>query len=191
MWATEPAARGPIEAGPIGWGKDMTVSIRVLARAGAVLLAALLTACATPPPVPGTSRDDVLRAWGAPTATHAMPAGVERLEYATGPFGRTTWMIDLDAAGRVQQARQVLGEAEFLQVQIRAGSGELTREDLLRWIGAPGERRGGGWAGGEVWSWRYPTNDCRWFQASVADNGRITSAAFGTDPVCDAPSSRR
>ena len=156
-----------------------------------VLLAALLTACATPPPAPGTARDEVLRAWGQPTARYALPEGAERLEYATGPFGRTTWMIDLDAAGRVRQARQVLNEAEFLQVQIRAGSGELTREELLRWIGTPGERRHGGWAGGEVWSWRYPTNDCLWFQASVADNGRVTSAAFGTDPVCDAPSSRR
>jgi hypothetical protein len=157
----------------------------------AVALAALLTACATPPPAPGTAREDVLRAWGPPTATYALPEGEERLEYATGPFGRTTWMIDLDATGRVRQARQVLNEAEFLQVQIRAGSGEMTREELLRWIGTPGERRGGGWAGGEVWSWRYPTNDCLWFQASVADSGRVTSAAFGADPVCDAPGSRR
>lgn len=169
----------------------MTVSNRVLARAGWALLAALLTACATPPPAPGTPREAVLQTWGQPTARYALPEGEERLEFATGPFGRTTWMIDLDAAGRVLQARQVLNEAEFLQVQIRAGSGALTREELLRWIGTPGERRSGGWAGGEVWSWRYPTNDCLWFQASVADNGRVTSAAFGTDPVCDAPSDRR
>jgi hypothetical protein len=152
---------------------------------------AVLTACATPPPAPGTARQDVLQARGQPTARYALPEGAERLEYATGPFGRTTWMIDLDATGRVQHARQVLNEAEFLQVQIRAGSGEMTREELLRWIGTPGERRSGGWAGGEVWSWRYPTNDCLWFQASVATNGRVTSAAFGTDPVCDVPSGRR
>lgn len=169
----------------------MAISNRVLARAGMVLLAALLTSCATPPPAPGTPREAVLQAWGQPTARHALPGGTERLEYATGPFGRTTWMIDLDTTGRVRQARQVLNEAEFLQVQIRAGSGALTREELLRWIGTPGERRHGGWAGGEVWSWRYPTNDCLWFQASVADSGRVTSAAFGTDPVCDAPSDRR
>lgn len=169
----------------------MAVSNRVFARAGVVLLVALLTACATPPPAPGTPREAVLQAWGQPTARYALPEGVERLEYATGPFGRTTWMIDLDATGRVRQARQVLNEAEFLQVQIGAGSGEMTRDELLRWIGTPGERRHGGWAGGEVWSWRYPTNDCLWFRASVADSGRVTSAAFGTDPVCDAPSSRR
>ena len=169
----------------------MAFSSRWLAQCLLVSLAALLTACATPPHAPGTAREDVLRSWGQPTARYALPEGAERLEYATGPFGRTTWMIDVDATGRVRQARQVLNEAEFLQVQVRAGSAEMTREELLRWIGTPGQRRGGGWAGGEVWSWRYPTNDCLWFQASVADSGRVTGAAFGTDPVCDAPSSRR
>ncbi len=168
----------------------VSAQVRVVAMFLASVLTVLLAACATPPPAPGTARDAVLQAWGQPTGRYALPAGAERLEYATGPFGRTTWMIDLDATGRVQQARQVLNEAEFLQVQIRAGSVGLSREELLRWIGRPGERRGGGWAGGEVWSWRYPTNDCLWFQASVDVNGRVTSAAFGTDPTCDAPSDR-
>ncbi|MDP1647227.1 MAG: hypothetical protein Q8M01_03370 [Rubrivivax sp.] len=149
----------------------------------------LLAACTTAPPGAGTARDEVLRDWGRPTARHALPAGAERLEYASGPYGRTTWMIDLDAAGRVVQARQVLNEAEFMQVQLRSASG-LTRDELLRWIGHPGERRHGGWAGGEVWSWRYPTNDCLWFQVSVSDSGWVTGGAFAIDPVCDAPSER-
>ncbi len=165
-----------------------------LSRHWLLLACTVLGACAAlqpPQATPGQTEAEVLARLGQPTGRYNVPAGGQRLEYATGPFGRTTWMIDLDAGGRVRQARQVLNEAEFLQVQIRAGSGEMTREELLRWIGTPGERRHGGWAGGEVWSWRYPTNDCLWFRASVADNGRVTSAAFGTDPVCDAPSSRR
>ncbi len=149
----------------------------------------LLAACTTAPPVAGRARDEVLRDWGRPTARHALAAGAERLEYASGPYGRTTWMIDFDAAGRVTQARQVLNEAEFMQVQLRSASG-LTRDELLRWIGHPGERRHGGWAGGEVWSWRYPTNDCLWFQVSVSDSGRVTGGAFAIDPVCDAPNER-
>ena len=150
-------------------------------------LLALAGACASPPPAPGSSRDDVLRARGRPTAVYPLPGGGERLEYATGPYGRTTWMIDLDAQGRVAGARQVLGEAEFLQVQSTPG---LTREGLLLRLGTPGERRHGGRPGGEVWSWRYPTNDCLWFQASVADDGRVGSAAYGIDPSCDAPTDR-
>ena len=121
-------------------------------------------------------------------ARYALQGGGERLEYATGPYGRMTWMIDLDAAGRVMAARQVLGEAEFLQVQSAVG---LQRADLLRWLGTPGQRRHGGRPGGEVWSWRYPTNDCLWFQASVADDGAVTGASYGIDPVCDGPSDRQ
>ncbi|CAD5373691.1 conserved exported hypothetical protein [Rubrivivax sp. A210] len=150
--------------------------------ASCLMLTLLLGACAVAPPPLGSGRDEVLRARGQPSARYALPGGGERLEYATGPYGRTTWMIDLDAAGRVTGARQVLSEAEFLAVQSAPG---LTREALLRWIGRPGERRHGGRPGGEVWSWRYPTNDCLWFQASVTDDGLVSSAAYGIDPRCD------
>ena len=162
------------------------MEFKVLSSVAAALL---LAACTAAPPSPGSARDEVLRDWGRPSARHALSAGAERLEYASGPYGRTTWMIDIDAAGRVVQARQVLNEAEFMQVQVRAASG-LDGQELLRWIGRPGERRHGGWAGGEVWSWRYPTNDCLWFQVSVSDRGQVTSGAFAIDPACDAPSDR-
>ena len=123
------------------------------------LMGGWLGACAPLPPAPGLARADLIQTWGAPTARYALEAGAERLEYASGPFGRTTWMVDVDAAGRVTRARQVLNEAEFLAVQ---SAPVLNRHDILRWLGTPGERRPGGWAGGEVWSWRYPTNDCLW-----------------------------
>ena len=88
-----------------------------LLRAATLVLTVVCTGCAINPPQPGAARDEVLRAWGAPTARYGLPEGAERLEYATGPFGRTTWMVDISAAGRVQQARQVLNEADFLRVQ--------------------------------------------------------------------------
>ena len=152
-----------------------------------VTTALLLGACAPIPPVPGTSAAELQTAWGRPTARYALPDGATRLEYATGPYGRTTWMVDTDAGGRVTGSRQVLNEAEFIQVQ---SARDLSRDGLLRWLGTPGERHGGGRAGGEVWSWRYPTNDCLWFRASVSDAGLVTSASYGIDPRCDAPSSR-
>jgi hypothetical protein len=146
----------------------------------------LLAGCAVVLPAAGTTQAAVLQRWGVPTSRYALPDKGERLEYATGPYGRTTWMIDLDAQGRVTQARQVLNEAEFLAVQTQAAHG-LAREELLRTLGRPGERRHGGWQGGEVWSWRYPTNDCLWFQASITEGGRVRDAAFGQDPACDSP----
>jgi hypothetical protein len=166
--------------------RDTGCMYRLLPTASAALL--LLGACAQVAPLPGALQADVLRSWGPPTARYALAPGGERLEYATGPYGRTTWMIDTDAARRVTQVRQVLNEAEFLQVQSAVG---LRRDTLLLWLGTPGERKRGGRAGGEVWSWRYPTNDCLWFQSSVADDGRVTSSSFGTDPVCDTPSDAR
>lgn len=175
--------------------------------AATAVLVSLLVACAHPPP-PGQTRQQVLDTWGKPTATYVLTAdapalmpdsaalasrpsaapavppaaAVERLEYATGPFGRTTWMIDIDAGGRVVASQQVLTEARFLQVQ---QTPVLKVDDLLRFIGTPGQRRAGGLAGGQVWSWRYPNNDCLWFQASVDDNRYVTSSGFGGDPMCD------
>ncbi|MBL8325217.1 MAG: hypothetical protein JNJ89_09705 [Rubrivivax sp.] len=153
----------------------------------------LAVGCAVAPPPPGQERDAVLARWGAPTARHVLPAGGERLEYASGPFGRTTWMIDLDAAGRVFGSRQVLDEAHFAELaESAARAPGLTRAELLRAIGTPGERHGAGLIGGEVWSWRYVTNDCLWFQVSIdlaAD--RVRSAGYGIDWQCDAGAADR
>lgn len=156
---------------------------QLLAAALLLTAAGLLGGCALRPLAAGAPAEELTRAWGQPTARYTRPEGGQRLEYATGPYGRTTWMVDLDRGGRIVASRQVLVEAEFERVQAAT---ELRREELLRWLGTPGERRPGGWPGGEVWSWRYPTNDCLWFQSSVADDGRVTGSAYGIDPRCDA-----
>jgi hypothetical protein len=68
----------------------------------------------------------------------------------------------------------------------------MNRAAVLRELGTPGERQGVGWLGREVWSWRYPTNDCLWFQMTVdvaAD--RVHDAGYGIDPRCDAPTADR
>lgn len=158
------------------------------AARGARCMAALavlgaLVACATPLPQPGQPRDAVLQAFGAPTARYAMPEGAERLEYASGPFGRVTWMVDLDREGRVRATTQVLNEAHFADFMVRAPG--MSREQLLREIGTPGERKHGGYQGGQVWSWRYPTNDCLWFQVSIGDDAVVRSAGYAIDPRCD------
>jgi hypothetical protein len=161
----------------------------LLARRWFLLLGALLAlvGCAVlnpPPPSPGQSEADALRRFGPPTARYAMPDGVSRLEFATGPYGRETWMVDVDSAGRVIVSRQVLNEASFADFQARAPG--MSRDELLRTLGRPGERRHGGRQGGEVWSWRYPTNDCLWFQVSIGDDGIVRDGAYGIDWRCDA-----
>lgn len=161
-----------------------------------LLLAAALAACA--PLQAPKSEQAALRNWGVPTGRHTLPDGTQRLEYATGPNGRATWMLDLGPAAATQgsppddrpvlRARQVLTDTELMAVQAAL---PMPAGALLQWIGRPGETRHGGRAGGRVWAWRYQTNDCLWFLVSVDDAGTAQSAAFMTDPRCDAPSDAR
>ncbi len=160
---------------------------RALAPQGttvASLLAALMLAsCAHRLPgrvALGQGEAEVLAAAGEPTARHALPAGGQRLEYAAGPMGRETWMFDLDPQGRVVGRLQVLNEAQFIALQPG-----ISREELLRTLGRPAERRPGGWQPGEVWSYRYPNNDCLWFQVSLGSDDRVASGTYGNDPRCD------
>lgn len=156
----------------------------------ALATALLVAACAMPTVAPGEARESVLARWGQPTTRHALAAGAERLEYASGPYGRTTWMIDIDAAGRVTAAEQVLNEAHFADFQARAPG--MSRSALLLELGRPGEVKGAGLMGGELWSWRYPTNDCLWFQVTIdTDNDRVRAAGYGIDPRCDAATGDR
>jgi hypothetical protein len=172
------------------WLARRRTQLRPMLAVSAVLVMAL-AGCAVQAPQRGAARAEVQARWGPPTASYSMPDGQTRLEYASGPYGRTTWMVDVDAAGSVVQARQVLNEAEFLALQTRLADGGMPREDLLRWLGRPGERRHGGRPGGEVWSWRYPTNDCLWFEVSVTDAGLVHSGAYAIDPRCDSPADGR
>jgi hypothetical protein len=146
---------------------------------------ALLTACAGPGITPlavGAGEAEVRQAWGEPTGRYTVPGGT-RLEYATGPYGRTTWMVDLDASGRVTARRQVLDWSNLQAVQGRVPG--MTRDELLRTLGRPGERRSGGRQGGEVWSWRFESPFCLWFQSSIGDDGIVRDGVFGPDPLCD------
>ena len=148
-------------------------------------LAALgLSACATlqaPVARPGQTEADVRAAMGEPTGRYALPDGQQRLEYAKGPYGRTTWMVDLDAAGRVAATRQVLTEATFAQV--RNG---MTRDELLLLLGRPADKAGE-FMNRQTWSWRYPTYDCLWARVTLTAEGRVWGgASFLPDPRCDA-----
>lgn len=128
----------------------------------------------------GHNEAQVVQLMGAPNARHALAAGVRRLEFARGPAGRTTWMVDLDADGRVWVAEQVLNEASFQRI-VEGLSGT----ELQVMIGRPGHRQRE-WRDRETWSWRYPTNDCLWFRVTLSPEGRTTGGgAYMIDPACD------
>ena len=161
--------------------KRMTLSMAVAA------LTVLCVACATYRPQDiraGQSEAELTPLMGKPTARYTMPSGQQRLEFATGPQGRVTWMVDVDAQGRVVKAEQVLNEQHFAVIQKNFETMNL--QDLLRALGRPAHVRSGGWQGGQVWSWRYPTNECFWFQVSILDDGKLRDGGtYGIDPQCD------
>jgi hypothetical protein len=148
-----------------------------------LVLAAFAGACAGPAFRTGQIEAEVLSHAGQPTGRYSMPGGGQRLEYATGPMGRHTWMVDLDAQGRVLRWSQVLNEATFQQV-----TDGMSREELLRLIGRPAQRVPER-MNRETWYWRYPTNDCLWFGVTVLPpDGRVQhGGGYMIDPVCDLP----
>jgi hypothetical protein len=156
----------------------MRRAARLIATATAT--AALLGACAIPFK-PGQTEAEVIAAAGPPTGRYVMPDGTRRMEYATGPMGRHTWMIDLDAQGRVQQVEQVLSEMTFLKI-----TDGMARDDVLRLIGRPAHRQRE-WMNKETWFWRYPTNDCLWVGVTMLppDWKVQHGAGYLPDPICD------
>ncbi|MFO1326704.1 MAG: hypothetical protein U1F56_05040 [Rubrivivax sp.] len=154
-------------------------------RLSTLLLPLVMAGCAlfTPPPLAvGQTEAEVLAVMGrAPNGRHALADGVTRLEFATGPMGRTTWMVDLAADGRTRAFRQVLTTENLADFQVRAPG--MTVPQLLAELGRPGEKMGV--RAGEVWSWRYPTYDCLLWQVTVGRDGKVIDAGYGIDWMCD------
>jgi hypothetical protein len=148
----------------------------------AAALALLLGGCAGYSPSGvhrGQSADEVAQAMGKPTARYQRADGGERIEYARGPMGKHTYMIDLDNAGRVTGWTQVLTEANFNALALGTG-----RDEVLRTLGTPSERQPIPRQHIDVWSYRYDTVFCQWFQVSVGDDGRVVETGYGPDPMC-------
>jgi hypothetical protein len=149
-----------------------------------LLPALLLSACAvmTPPLAqPGQTEAQMLATMGAPTGRYPLDAGVQRVEYATGPFGRVTWMVDLDAGGRVSAVQQVLTRANFAKV--RHG---MSRDEVLRLLGQPADKAGE-YMNRQTWSWRFETYECEWVRITFTAEGRVRGgASYLPDPRCDA-----
>lgn len=148
--------------------------------------AALLSACAassTPQGLPtGATEAQVVARMGPPTGRYALPNGGTRLEFARGPQGKVTYMVDFDAAGGSVIWDQVLTPQTFLSLEYG-----MSGEEVLMRIGHPGSTRSFPRQGLTVWNYRYPTYNCLWYQVSISDDGKFLGAANTTDPQCDTP----
>jgi hypothetical protein len=154
-----------------------------VSRASSVLGALVLAGCAGygPGDLPAGTTEAALRArMGEPTDVLPRAGGARSLEYARGPYGKHTFRVELDSAGRVVGWRQILNEADF-----EALPPGVPADEVRERLGRPSETRVG-WRGvGEVWSYRYDwLNSCRWFQVWLVE-GRVREAAYAPDPACE------
>ncbi len=133
-----------------------------------VVVVLVLAGCATPSATdlqPGASLAEIHAKMGSEVASYPLPAGGKRLEFRGA--GARTYMVDVDASGKMVQAVQVLNPDNFRNVV----SG-MTREQLLMTLGRPSNVAPGGRQGGEVWSYNFQNTQCQWFQVSLGADGR-------------------
>jgi hypothetical protein len=107
-------------------------------RLAAAVLATLLAGCASHGGrslVPTQSTEAEVRAtMGAPALVVPAEGGGKRLVYPRGPLGVETFMVDMGPDGRVVSIHNALNDETFFH--IRPG---MTKEEVLRLIGPPGE----------------------------------------------------
>ncbi len=135
---------------------------------------------------PGASSAAAIERMGPPSGRHALAGGGQRLEFARGPYGRHTFMLDFDAADRLLRAEQVLTEQNFYALQIG-----MSRTEVLSRIGRPSEVSYLSRQRHRLWSYRYETPFCIWFQVSLDDGDRVTELGHNVDPACDFKDGRR
>jgi outer membrane protein assembly factor BamE (lipoprotein component of BamABCDE complex) len=76
----------------------------------------------------------------------------------------------------------VLNESDFYE--LRPG---MTKEEVLYRIGHPSDVRYLSRQQHQLWSYRYESPFCVWFQVSVDRAGRVAELGHNTDPACDPP----
>lgn len=158
-------------------------SLRLLWLACAGLCVGLLAACTAWSPLrfaPGTPMASVRQALGAPTGEWPGADGGRVLEYATGPFGRSTHLLRFDAQGALLGGEQVLTEANF--AQIRAG---MSADEVRQRIGRASTTFMVMRPPQTVWAYRYDPPFCQWFMVGMGADGRVMDTAYGPDPMCE------
>jgi hypothetical protein len=149
-------------------------------------LAVLLAGCAGPASLSsGTPAPQVQARMGAPESVTRNPDGSEEWAYPQGPLGRQTYMVTLGPDRSVREVRQVLSEEFFSRV--RAG---MSRDEVRRLLGKPGEVSFFEARDEEVWSWRYQEQNAMFFNVlfdrssgNVRTTQRLEEILF-MDPNC-------
>jgi outer membrane protein assembly factor BamE (lipoprotein component of BamABCDE complex) len=122
------------------------------------LLLAVSGCAAVSPVKSGMDELQVEARMGKPETVRKNADGSQVWEYPGGPLGRQTYIVTLASDHSVTQVRQVLSEEYFSKV--RTG---MSRDEVRRLLGKPGEIMIFGARDEEVWSWRYQQENPMFF----------------------------
>ena len=100
---------------------------------------------------PGVSTEAEVRGvMGAPAVEFANGDGSRQLAFPRGPLGTQTFMADVGADGKLTAVRAVLNDEIFYQVHPG-----MTRDEILRLIGPPGETMNFSRSNQVAWDYRF------------------------------------
>ncbi len=155
----------------------------LIARTSLIGLVALLTGCAVGQYGPsqetlGMSKEQLSERMGNPTGEWTTGEGT-LLEYARGPYGKHTFFITLDAQQKVVRSSQVLTLENFDKITLG-----MTAEEVRRLIGRSFEVASLARDRGEVWSYRFESVFCEWFQIEFSKEKLVRSKGVGIPPEC-------
>lgn len=128
----------------------------------------------------GTStEDDIRRSAGKPETVRDLEGGGRRLEYPRGPAGAYTYMVTIDAAGKVATVEQVLTEAHFAQVVPG-----MTQDQVRVLLGRPSQENRFSLKNETVWGWRWQAESTRqaMFNVHFAGGERVTGTSHSETP---------
>ena len=132
---------------------------------------------------PGSSIEQVTQRMGRATAEYPLAPAGRRLEFARGPFGLHTYMVDFDAAGKLVSWNQVLTPETFDSI-----AKGISRDDVLKTLGHPAKEFGV-WSGQQtIWAYSFESMACQWFMVGLNPAGQVSSTSYGPDPRCEAGS---
>jgi len=124
-----------------------------------------------------STEQDVVRLFGPPAATRALPAG-KGLVYPLGPQGAHTLLLRIGADGRYQGRENLLTRENFG----RLGPG-MSGEEVTALLGPPGRVQRYPLKKLIAWEWRFQDGmDTRLFVVMFDPAGRVVSTAVEEDP---------
>ncbi len=127
----------------------------------------------------GLTRSETIARLGPPNPLPADLGSAQRLDFPRGPYGKHTYAVYFDAHGIATGYQQLLTDENF--AHIVPGLDESEVVDL---IGVSNSRFGLARDRGYVWSYRYVTPLCQWFQVEFTAEKKVRSAGYSLPPEC-------